>query len=87
VLDEVPAETFADPGDDVLPPLVRVDAGLSYGRTWGDVHLQARVDLLNLLDRDNVVEWRYRSRPDGRFERFARTLPGRHPVVSLRIGY
>lgn len=87
VLDEVPAETFADPGDDVLPPLVRVDAGLSYGRTWGSVHLQARVDLLNLLDRDNVVEWRYRSRPDGRFERFARTLPGRYPVVSLRIGY
>ena len=75
------------PSDHVLPALYRLDAGLSYGRSWNGIDVQAQVSLVNVLDRPNVVEWRLHPRSDGTYGRFSRTLPGRHPVFSIRISY
>jgi hypothetical protein len=76
-----------DPSDHVLPPLYRIDAGLSYAKTWNGIDLQAQVSLINVLDRANVVEWRLQPQGGGTFDRFARVLPGRRPVFSVRVGY
>jgi hypothetical protein len=83
----LPPYELDDPSDHVLPPMYRVDAGLSYARSFRGFDLQAQVNVVNVLDRANVVEWRLQPQSDGTHRRFARTLPGRHPVFSIRISY
>ena len=75
-----------DPSRQRLPPLYQLDLGLSYERTWHDVSVRVQAELLNVLNRRNAFDWSLR-KTGGRYERIARTLPGRHPALSVRIGY
>ncbi len=74
------------PSDDILPALYQVDVGLTYDRSLGDATVQLRADLLNVLDRANVVDWNLASSNAG-FEKIDRVLPGLTPSFSLRLGY
>jgi hypothetical protein len=74
------------PASHTLPPLYRLDAGLTYALAWSGFSLEARLDLLNVLDRRNAFDWSLRPTGDG-YEKIARTMPGRRPSLSLRIGY
>lgn len=87
----VPTATFGDyaieaPASHTLSPLYRLDAGLSYTRNWGSVHVTAQAHLINVLDRANAFDWRL-SPTDTGLDRGVRTLPGRRPVLSLTVGY
>lgn len=74
------------PSDHTLPPTYQLDAGLSYTQTWGDVRVEARAQLVNVLDRANTFDWSLRPNGSG-FDRSIRALPGRRPVVTLTVGY
>jgi len=78
---------LAQPARHVLPPLYRVDAGLTATHNWGNVSVTGRVGLVNVLDRANVADWGLRPTGNGAVTRRPRTLPGRRSVVSLEITY
>jgi hypothetical protein len=77
------------PSDDELPALYQLDIGLTYepGLGWAD--LQLRVDILNLLNRPNVVDWSLSQgeAPDAPFELLERILPQRTVALSARLGF
>lgn len=75
-----------DPSAQTLAPMYRLDAGLSYTRRWRGVRVEARTQLVNLLNRTNAFDWRLSPTDDGLAKR-VRTLPGRRPVFSLTVGY
>lgn len=83
------APAFTDPGSDRLPAFYQLDAGMQYSRRIHKISMQARLDLLNILDYTNRVH-RYLSptdlndgqityRPDNQ------VMPGITPVFSLRF--
>jgi len=74
------------PSSHVLRPLYRLDAGLSYERSWNGVRVEAQAHLVNVLDRANAFDWSLRP-TDAGLVRSVRALPGRRPVVSLTVGY
>ena len=80
------AFSLNDPSAHTLAPMYRLDLGLSYTRQWNGIRVEARTQLINLLDRTNAFDWRLSPTDDG-FARRVRTLPGRRPVFSLTVGY
>lgn len=74
------------PSTQMLRPLYRLDAGLSYTKTWRGARVGAQIQLINVLDRANTFDWGLRP-TDAGFVRSARMLQGRHPVFSLMVGY
>ncbi len=74
------------PADQVRAPYTRLDAGLAYERSWGRASVQLRAFVVNVLDRRNVFDWSL-EQTDAGLSRMARTLPGRHPVFAVRLGY
>ena len=74
------------PSDLTVSPYYRLDAGLTYEQRWGRARVQARAFIVNVLGRDNVYDWSLEQNEEG-IDRVARTLPGRHPVFSLRFDY
>lgn len=74
------------PADHMVTPYYRLDAGLTYVRTWGRVGMQLRAFVVNVLDRENVYDWSLRQTAYD-VTSVNRTLPGRHPAFSLRLSY
>ena len=74
------------PSDLVIPPYYRLDAGLTYEQTWGRATIQVQAFVVNVLGRNNVYDWSLQQNEEG-IDRVARTLPGRHPVFSVRFNY
>jgi hypothetical protein len=74
------------PSDQMLRPLYRLDAGLSYAATWQGARVEAQVQLINVFDRTNTFDWSLRPTDTG-LARSVRALPGRRPVFSLTVGY
>jgi len=75
-----------DDADHRLPTYVQLDLGMSYGQALGGVHLQVSVDVINALDRRNVVDWSL-SQVGETYERIARTMPGLTPVFTIKVSY
>lgn len=77
---------LTDPSAQRLPPYYRFDAGLTYRHAWthGSVHVRAFV--VNVLDRRNVYDWSL-ERTGNTYGTLERTLPGRQPVLSVRVEY
>jgi hypothetical protein len=74
------------PSAHALRPLYRLDAGLAYTKTWRGVHIDAQVQLINMLDRANTFDWSLSPTDEG-LVRGERTLLDRRPVFSLTVGY
>lgn len=75
------------PGDHLLPAYYQLDLGLAYTRTLGSAELQARLDVLNVLDRSNVLDWRLAYDDDGSLHKVDRPSYPRLTMVSLRVGW
>ncbi|MBX2820521.1 MAG: TonB-dependent receptor [Rhodothermaceae bacterium] len=77
-----------NPSDDKLPPIYQVDAGVSYERAFKDVRVQLRADVLNVLNRDNVVDWSLVNTTNTEsFEKIERIMPGITTALSLRVKF
>lgn len=80
---------FSSPDDDHLPHFSQVDLTIVYGPDIGLTTLELRLDLVNILNRENPVD-RFLSPlldNDGvsGYESRTRTLPGFYPTVSLQV--
>ena len=77
-----------NPSDDKLPPIYQIDVGVSYERAFKDVRVQLRADVLNLLNRDNIVDWSLTNVPGTEsFEKIDRIMPGITTALSLRVRF
>ena len=77
-----------NPTDDTLPPIYQIDASVSYERSFKGTHVQLRADVLNLLNRDNVVDWSLTNTPNTEsFEKVDRIMPGITTAISLRVRF
>ncbi len=87
--DPITFDTFdlSRPSEQKVSPYYRLDAGFTYTRTWSRSTVQLRAFVVNLLDRNNVYDWSIEEPPTGGEARVERTLPGLHPVFSLRFDY
>jgi hypothetical protein len=56
-------------------------------RAFGATRLELTGDVLNVLDRGNVLDYTFRPAPlaEGGFVRQPRRMLGLHPVISLRL--
>jgi CarboxypepD_reg-like domain len=75
-----------DAADHRLPAHRQLDLGMSYARTLGGAHVQVSADVINVLNRDNVVDWSL-SQAGDTYERIARTMPGLTPVFTIKVSY
>ncbi|MEP0548210.1 MAG: carboxypeptidase regulatory-like domain-containing protein [Rhodothermales bacterium] len=73
------------PEERALPALYEVDLGVGYSRRVAGTSVALTVDVLNVLDRANVLDYSLRPVGEG-FEAVARTGLGIQPVVTLRVG-
>lgn len=75
------------PSAHTLAPYYQVDLGFEYERAIKNTRVRLGINLLNVLDRKNVVDWSFRN-PEAvglPLERVERTLPGFMTAVSLRV--
>lgn len=82
---------FQTPSDDKLNPYHQLDAAISYTQSVGSGSLQLKANLINLLDRKNLLEKRLLPNisPEGSTEYAIerKSLPGFIPSVSLQFSY
>ena len=79
--------TLNQPGQDQLPAFYQWDAGLAYSRAMGRVDVQARLNVINLSGRRNVMDWVLEPEDDSNYQRQARFGMPRFPSASLRIQF
>lgn len=77
---------LSDPAAHRLPVFSQWDVGLAYAREVAGVGLQARLAVINLLDRDNVNDWSLRyEETTGSYVRQPRYAAPFIPSLSLRV--
>lgn len=74
------------PADAALPADLRLDAGVTYTWRGAGAAVELRAYVANLLDRRNVYDRSLEQTAAGTLP-VARTLPGRYPVLALRVDY
>lgn len=84
------AFTFSNPEEDRLPPFHQLDFTLLFQPAASLPGLDLRLDLINLLNRRNVIDWYLvpsdPANPSGdELEIGERTLPGFYPVFTVQI--
>ncbi len=62
--DQIRHFRLAHPHEHRLPPVYQLDLSAAYALRLGRLMLQTRLDLLNVLNRDNVADWRFVYDPD-----------------------
>lgn len=79
--------TFNSPEDDRLEPFHQLDLSLIYRPSFPALDAELRLDLINVLNRHNTIDWSLES-PDGgiTYEKVKRTMPGLSPSLSIQIG-
>lgn len=90
-----PGIDFGNPSADRLPPLAQLDLGTGYTHRVGPASLQLRLDVLNVLGRANVLDWRLypdwgaveNGTGDIVWEKRDRTLYGRMVTGSVRLAF
>lgn len=83
--------SFDSPENDKLSPFHQVDLSLIYQPTLGTADFEVRLEILNILDRENTLEKYIQPvhQKNGTidYEIRNRTLPGIHPSVSLQVKF
>ena len=77
---------FSFPNQHVLKAFSQMDASLSYERAMGRIHIQARVSIINMLNRKNVFDWLLEEEDSFRDHRDRFTTP-LYSTGSIRIRY
>lgn len=85
-----PINVFSSPENDRLPPFYQLDMSVVYRPVLGPADLEIRLDLINLLNRKNVVDQYLKTVFSNRqvageftYEKTDRTFPGFYPSVSV----
>lgn len=78
---------LTQPSQHKLAPYYQLDAGVTYNATFSSVNVQLRAEVLNLLNRKNVVDWSFLNPADPTLPlgKIDRTMPGITTAISLRI--
>jgi hypothetical protein len=79
-----PGFDLGDPDGHILPALYQLDLTAAYAQPIGPVSTQIRLDVLNVLDSDNVSDWRLEY-TDGQLSTRPRYLPPRFVALAVRI--
>ncbi len=92
VVKHVIAYQLERPQDHRLAPIHQLDLSLAYTHHLAGVMIQTRLDLLNVLDRDNVADWRFAFDPEfynrsGLLKREERLLLPFTPSLALRLAW
>ncbi len=77
------------PSDHKLAPYYQIDIGIAYERMWASTRIQLKLDVLNVLNRKNVVDWSFVNPTDSsqQLNKVNRTLPGTMTAVSLKVQF
>ena len=86
----IDAYALDDPGRHRLPPMLQLDLGAAWVRPVGPAQVQVRLDLLNVLNRANVADWRFTADADayrttGLLPRSDRLLLPFTPSLAARV--
>lgn len=88
---EIPSQfSFNNPENDRLSPFHQVDVSFIYQPTIGSANLELRLELINIIDRENALEKYLQPIQDGEESVYRvrnRNLPGFHPTVSLQVKF
>jgi hypothetical protein len=79
--------SLQNPGAHTLAPHTRFDLGAGYTLQWSGLALEARLDVINALDRRNPFDWGVRPTANGGTTRTTRRLPGRRLAGSVSVRY
>ncbi|NNE34862.1 MAG: hypothetical protein HKN13_06480, partial [Rhodothermales bacterium] len=77
---------FGDPDAHVLPTFHQLDLSVAVARRVGRLGVQMRADMLNVLDRENVAEWKL-IYSNGRLTKRPRPLYPRMTTLSMRFSW
>ncbi len=89
VREDRPELELGQPGSQTLPALLELDLGAGWSGQVGDWDLRLSADLLNALDRQNVLDYGLQRITDDedRYQRQPRKLAGRSLALTLRVGF
>jgi len=74
------------PGDMRRPAILDLDVGVTWERRLGSTHVALGASMLNALDRRNVLDFGLRREgASAAYTMVPRFLPGRQPVLTLRL--
>ncbi|NBC65498.1 MAG: hypothetical protein GVY07_07590 [Bacteroidetes bacterium] len=82
--------SFNTPENDKLNSFQQVDLSFIYQPTFGTANLELRVELLNILDRENTLEKYLQPIQNGEETAYRvrnRNLPGFHPTLSIQLEF
>ncbi len=85
--------SFANPEDDRLSPFHQLDLSLVYKPRLEFMNAELRLDLINLLNRHNTIDWSLRPRfpeesgPGKQYKISERTMPGFSPSFSVQVRF
>lgn len=81
-----PPVDLGDPAEHVLPPLYQLDVSAAYTQPIGAAALQLRAEVVNVLGRENVMDWRLVPE-GGAWRKEARTLYPMLPSLAARLTF
>lgn len=81
--------TFTHPEDDRLAPFHQLDLSLIYQPSFNVMDMEVRLDLINVLDRYNTIDWSLRPEDENsnQYIIHKRTMPGFHPSLSIQMTF
>ncbi len=85
--------SFANPENDKLSPFHQLDFSLVYKPSFNFMDLEIRMDLINLLNRRNTIDWSLHPQDineegtGSRHEIKERTMPGFNPSLSIQMNF
>lgn len=90
--DQLYRQYFTNPEEDLLSPYHQLDLSLIYRPDLGFADTEFRLDLVNILDRENTIDWSLRPNKPGEengseFKKKPRTMPGFAPSLSIQLKF
>lgn len=80
--------SFLTPEEDRLNPFHQLDLSLVFKPSLGFSELEVRLDLVNILNRNNVIDWSLQPSPTGdEYEILKRAMPGFTPSISIQLNF
>lgn len=82
--------SFSNPEDDRMDPFHQLDLSFIFKPPLEFMDMEIRADLINVLDRENTIDWSLRPEQpggNGGYEIKKRTMPGFNPTISIQMDF
>ena len=94
-VEEAGEHNFRNPEDDRLSAFRQLDLSLIYQSEIGSANLDIRLDLINVLNRRNTIDWSLQPesmlsanrQQEENYEVRERQMPGFYPSISVEVGF